>query len=237
MLISRFSFWPWWPNRFFFFESRRGRTCKTYQWFPCVSKYGTEKIATKQRSPANGFSSELREIRQNSSLAPRRELVRAFAVRRMNEDERWNGELSKKMQGTRQQSDPAKGGFAVPTRVSFDLLLQWRVDIKQKNAREVRATQWSEKDAGSREQDLVTQETTPRCAGRGSPKQWKEMRKAEKRSNEKLKTSSSPSGGQELGENEVEAKEVQRRSERDQGDEMGKVDETEMVQTFHMLSC
>ena len=50
-------------------------------------------------------------------------------------------------------------------------------------------TQRSVKNAGPNEQDSVKPQTTPRCAMRGSPKQWKGTGKAQKISDEKRKGS------------------------------------------------
>ena len=106
-----------------------GRKCKI-QWFRWARKSGTEKFEkaklAETNSPANGSKqsdSDIRESRQNSSLAPRRRW-HAFAVKRMTEDERWDRDIIKSMEGTPQQRDPAKSGSAVFKRVSFDPLRQ-----------------------------------------------------------------------------------------------------------------
>ena len=45
--------------------------------------------------------------------------VRAYAVKRMAEDERWNAENIKSMKGLPQQPDPKRAGLRVPIRVTL----------------------------------------------------------------------------------------------------------------------
>ena len=47
-------------------------------------------------------------------------VVRAYSIRRLLEDRRWDGELIKRMRGTPQQPDPSRPGDSVPIRVQFD---------------------------------------------------------------------------------------------------------------------
>ena len=47
-------------------------------------------------------------------------VVRAYAIKRMDEAQRWDGNLVKKMRGTPQKPDPSKPGIFIPIRVTFD---------------------------------------------------------------------------------------------------------------------
>ena len=95
-------------------------------------------------------------------------VVGAFTVKRMNEDERWDRELIKRMEGTWQQPDPAKSGSAVPTRVSFGLLATMEPVPKEPLRKEVQVRrvyinlkmlQKIAKAAGSREQDAAKRDS------------------------------------------------------------------------------
>ena len=47
-------------------------------------------------------------------------VVRAFAVIRKQEGQRWDKERIKGMRGTPQQPDPRRGGMRIPLRITFD---------------------------------------------------------------------------------------------------------------------
>ena len=46
--------------------------------------------------------------------------IKAYAIKRQGEDQRWDADLIQQLQGTPQQPDPNKPGLTVPIRVSFD---------------------------------------------------------------------------------------------------------------------
>ena len=54
---------------------------------------------------------------------------RAFAVKRMAENERWDAELIQTIQGTPQQPDPGKSGIAIPIGFRFESKLT-EVDVQ-----------------------------------------------------------------------------------------------------------
>ena len=47
-------------------------------------------------------------------------VVRAYTIKRLPEDERWNKEKIKSMQGNPQQPDTGRPGQKIPIRVGFD---------------------------------------------------------------------------------------------------------------------
>ena len=46
--------------------------------------------------------------------------MRAYAIKRQDEDQRWDADLLRNLQGSPQQPDPNKPGLAIPTKVTFD---------------------------------------------------------------------------------------------------------------------
>ena len=54
------------------------------------------------------------------SLGPREGVVRAFAVKRMDEESRWDAKYLQEMKGTPQQPDPSRPGLAIPIKVNID---------------------------------------------------------------------------------------------------------------------
>ena len=47
-------------------------------------------------------------------------VIKAYAVRRKSEEERWDGSMIKNMKGTPQKPNPNKPGDHVPVRINFD---------------------------------------------------------------------------------------------------------------------
>ena len=108
------------------YERRRGRRCAI-----SVVPFGErvwyrELRQTKDRQ--DKMESEWRQglwlghaRNSNEHLVGTREgVVKAYAIKRQPEDQRWDGELVSEMRGTPQQPDPARPGLAIPVRVHFD---------------------------------------------------------------------------------------------------------------------
>ena len=53
-------------------------------------------------------------------IGTREGVVRAYSVKRQPEQDRWDGQLIKEMNGTPRQPDPNREGSAIQTRVNFD---------------------------------------------------------------------------------------------------------------------
>ena len=53
-------------------------------------------------------------------IATNQGVVRAFAVRRKPQEDRWNAEQIDQIQGTPSQPDPTRPGIRIPIRVNFD---------------------------------------------------------------------------------------------------------------------
>ena len=108
------------------YERRRGRKCR----IP-VEAFG-EKVWCKEIRPgkerANKLESEWREglwlgqsPRSNEAIIGTREgVVRAYAVKRMDEESRWDAKYLQEMKGTPQQPDPSRPGLAIPIKVNID---------------------------------------------------------------------------------------------------------------------
>ena len=108
------------------YERRRGRKCR----IPVVA-FG-EKVWHKEIRPgkerANKLESEWREglwlghsRRSNEGIIGTREgVVRAYAVKRMDEESRWDAKYLQEMKGTPQQPDPSLPGLAIPIKVNID---------------------------------------------------------------------------------------------------------------------
>ena len=108
------------------FERRRGRKCRV----PAVA-FG-EKVWYKELREGKDRKNKLAsEWKQGAWLGHSRNsneavigtpegVVRAYAIKRMPEDSRWDGELLKNLKGTPQQPDPLKQGTHIPIRINFD---------------------------------------------------------------------------------------------------------------------
>ena len=108
------------------YERRRGRKCR----IPVVA-FG-EKVWYKEIRPgkerANKLESEWREglwlghsRRSNEAVIGTREgVVRAYAVKRMDEESRWDAKYLQEMKGTPQQRDLSRPGLAIPIKVNID---------------------------------------------------------------------------------------------------------------------
>ena len=108
------------------YERRRGKRCKT----PVVA-FG-EKVWYKelrvQKDRKDKFESEWREgiwlghsRGSNETVVGTREgAVKAYAIKRQDEDHRWDSDLLKTLRGTPQQPDPNRPGIAIPIRINFD---------------------------------------------------------------------------------------------------------------------
>ena len=107
------------------FERRRGRKCKV----PVVS-FGEQVWYKKREKPKDQQKSEpkwelaiwLGHTRDsNEAIVGTTEgAYRAFAVKRMTENERWDAELIQTIQGTPQQPDPGKSGIVIPIGFRFE---------------------------------------------------------------------------------------------------------------------
>ena len=108
------------------YERRRGRKCKLH----CVPQ--GEKVwykgIRKNKSQESKMETEWHEgiwLGHNSNsneiiIGTTKGVIRAYAARRMPEDERWDGDLIKRLKGTPQQPNPNKPGDTVPIRITFD---------------------------------------------------------------------------------------------------------------------
>ena len=108
------------------YERRRGRKCRV----PVVI-FG-EKVWYKElrlgKERRDKFESEWQEgiwLGHSRScnehvVGTKEGVVRAYSVKRQDEDQRWSGVWIKAMRGTPQQPDPSKPGLAIPVRVNFD---------------------------------------------------------------------------------------------------------------------
>ena len=108
------------------YERRRGRRCN----IPAVA-FG-EKVHYKElrqsKEQKEKFQSEWRHgvwlghaRSSNEHLIGTSEgAIKAYAIKRQGEEQRWDATLLKELQGTPQQPDPSRPGLAVPIRVHFD---------------------------------------------------------------------------------------------------------------------
>ena len=108
------------------YERRRGRKCKMPVICFGEKVWYKELRETKERK--DKFESEWAEgiwlghsRASNEMLIGTREgVVRAYAVKRQDEDQRWDGSLIKEMKGTPQQPNPNKPGMTIPIKIRFD---------------------------------------------------------------------------------------------------------------------
>ena len=108
------------------YERRRGRRCQ----LP-VLPFG-EKVwyheAREGKERKEKFTSECKEgiwlgHARNSNeaiIGTKDGVVRAYSIKRQDEDQRWSAEAIKQMRGSPQQPDPKKASIQIPVRVSFD---------------------------------------------------------------------------------------------------------------------
>ena len=108
------------------YERRRGRRC-VIPVVPFGEKVWYKEIRqTKER--ANKLESEWREgvwlgHARNSNehlIGTRVGAVKAYAIKRQPEGQRWSAAIISELQGTPQQPDPSKPGIAIPVRIQFD---------------------------------------------------------------------------------------------------------------------
>ena len=107
------------------FERRRGRKCN----IPTVS-FGEKVWYKKRDKPKDQQKSEAtweKAIWLGHARDSNETIVgtvdgtfRAYAIKRMSEDERWDAELIRNMQGIPQQPDPGKKGIIIPINVRFE---------------------------------------------------------------------------------------------------------------------
>ena len=91
-----------------------------------------EKVWFKEIRPgkerANKLESEWREglwlghsrRSKKAIIGTRAGVVRAYAVKRMDEESRWDATYLQEMKGTPQQPDPSRPGLAIPIKVNID---------------------------------------------------------------------------------------------------------------------
>ena len=108
------------------FERRRGRKCQ----LPVVP-FG-EKVwyheSRDGKERKEKFTSECKEgiwlghtRNSNEAVVGTKEgVVRAYSIKRQDEDQRWSAEAIMQMKGSPQQPDPKKASIQIPIRVSFD---------------------------------------------------------------------------------------------------------------------
>ena len=108
------------------YERRRGRKCN----IPVVPFGETVwyKLVRETKERKDKFNSEWEEgIRLGQARSSNEAIigtpdgaVRAYAIRRQDEGNRWQGDRVKNMKGTPSQPDPNKPGLTIPVRVRFD---------------------------------------------------------------------------------------------------------------------
>ena len=112
------------------YERRRGRPCR----IP-VAEFA-ERVWYKQlrenKERKDKFMSEWQEgiwlghgrSSNETWIGTREGVVRAYAIRRQPENERWDGKLIQEMKGTPSRPDPTKPGLDVPIKVRFDPVVE-----------------------------------------------------------------------------------------------------------------
>ena len=108
------------------YERRRGRRCKIPALMFGEKVWYKELRQSKDRK--DKFESEwflgiwLGHSRSSNEhlIGTKQGAIKAYAVKRQAEDERWDAALIQGLQGTPQQPDPHRPGIAIPVRVSFD---------------------------------------------------------------------------------------------------------------------
>ena len=108
------------------YERRRGRRCKV----PVVAFGETVwyKKIRESKDRKDKFNSEWEEgiwlgharSSNEAVIGTSEGVVRAYAIRRQDEEHRWSEERIRAMQGTPQQPDPLKASIHIPIRVRFD---------------------------------------------------------------------------------------------------------------------
>ena len=108
------------------YERRRGRPCRL-EALPCGEKVWYKEVwGGKDRK--DKFNSEWEEgiwlghTRSTNEMVmgTKDGVVRAYAIKRQDDEERWKSGLVKEMRGTPQQPNPNKPGLNIPIRVTFD---------------------------------------------------------------------------------------------------------------------
>ena len=108
------------------YERRRGRKCRLPVVIFGEKVWYKELRAHKERR--DKIQSEWREglwlghsrCSNEHIIGTREGTVRAYAIKRQDEAERWSAEWVQGIQGTPQQPDPTKPGVAIPVKVHFD---------------------------------------------------------------------------------------------------------------------
>jgi len=115
------------------YERRRGRRCKLHvvAFGETVVAFGEtvwyRRIRTS-KDRKDKFSTEWEEglwlgHARNSNehiIGTGEGVIRAYAIRRQDEEHRWSADRIRTMQGTPQQPDPSTGSIHIPVRVRFD---------------------------------------------------------------------------------------------------------------------
>ena len=148
------------------YERRRGRTCR----IPMVC-FGEKVWYKKRDKPKEQQKSDTKWEKgiwlghardSNETVVGTAEgAYRAYAIKRMSEEERWESELIRSLQGTPQQPDPKRKGIIVPISFRFEA-----------KAAEVQVQPVKENDEpasrrrGITQADLDKYGLTPGCPGR-----------------------------------------------------------------------
>ena len=123
------------------YERRRGRRCKI-PVVPFGEKVWYKELReTKERK--NKFDCEWHDgiwlghsrCSNEILIGTRGGVVRAYAVKRREEDARWDGKFLKELTGTPQKPNPSKPGMHIPVKIRFDKddggLLEQEVEDKE----------------------------------------------------------------------------------------------------------
>ena len=106
------------------YERRRGRRCRLplaefgeTVWYKKTSKHkvGNKMEAKWESGVWLGHTRDSNEV----IIGTAESSIRAYAVKRMAADERWNADNIKNMKGVPQQPDPKRTGIRVPIRITL----------------------------------------------------------------------------------------------------------------------
>ena len=130
------------------YERRKGRKCTDKVaaigekvWYRKV-RHGKERVNQLEVEWEEGIWLGRARESNETIIGTADGVLRAYAIKRMDPDERWDGEAIKRLQGTPQQPDPSKPGVRIPVRVTFDPM----EEAEPSEAREARR----EKELGRR---------------------------------------------------------------------------------------
>ena len=125
------------------YERRRGRKCKLHS-VPIGEKVWYKQIR-KNKNQEDKLQTEWFEgiwLGHNRSsneilIGTPEGVVKAYGIRRMAEDERWDGEMVEKLQGTPQKPNPNKPGDHIPIRIRMEEAVKLKPEEENTGRKEV----------------------------------------------------------------------------------------------------